>query len=138
MAIRNVIQRNGHFYLIDFGLATLLQLLSDPCQVIIQDYISLCQIIGVIKFEKNGGLKLFVATIENASRWKIINEEKWLEKFGVEVKQLHERDHHMSRKTLPDINISIILIFCKLHNYNLKAIVNYLINKTDQVIQCQF
>ncbi|CAG8620137.1 7238_t:CDS:2 [Ambispora gerdemannii] len=31
VAIRNVIQRNGHFYLIDFGLATLLQLLSDPC-----------------------------------------------------------------------------------------------------------
>ena len=25
VAIRNVIQRNGHFYLIDFGLATLLQ-----------------------------------------------------------------------------------------------------------------
>ena len=49
-------------------LISVLQLLSDPCQVIIQDYISLCQIIGVIKFEKNGGLKLFVATIENASR----------------------------------------------------------------------
>ncbi|CAG8564747.1 uncharacterized protein OCT59_003663 [Rhizophagus irregularis] len=85
VAIRNVIQRNGNFYLIDFGLATLLQLLFNPCQAIIRDYIGLCQIIGVIKFGKelsllesidklDGELKPFVAIIENASRWKIINE----------------------------------------------------------------
>jgi len=120
VAIQNVIQRNGHFYLIDFGLATLLQLLSDPCQVIIQDYISLCQIIGVIKFGKkmsllelrdklDGVLKPFVATIENVSRWKIINEKKWLEKFGAEVKQLHERGHNLPRKALLDISDNNII-----------------------------
>ncbi|CAB4419319.1 unnamed protein product [Rhizophagus irregularis] len=52
VAIRNVIHRNGHFYLIDFGFATLLQLHSDPCRSIIQDYEGLCQIIGFIKFEE--------------------------------------------------------------------------------------
>ncbi|CAB4377979.1 unnamed protein product [Rhizophagus irregularis] len=63
VAIRNVLQRNA----------------------IIRDYIGLCQIIGVIKFGKelsllesidklDGELKPFVAIIENASRWKIINE----------------------------------------------------------------
>ncbi|CAG8699222.1 6119_t:CDS:2 [Dentiscutata erythropus] len=74
VAIRNVIQRNGHFYLIDFGLATLLQLYSDPCQAIIQDYGRLCQIIGIIKFGKKmsllklidklkGELRLFVESV---------------------------------------------------------------------------
>ncbi|CAG8548264.1 2523_t:CDS:2 [Acaulospora morrowiae] len=101
VAMRNVIYRNGHFYLIDFGLATMLQLHPDQCQAIIQDYINLCQIIGVIKFGKkisllelidklDGELKLFVTAIDNASKWKIFNEEKWLEKFSAEVKQLHE------------------------------------------------
>ncbi|CAG8719439.1 9362_t:CDS:2, partial [Ambispora leptoticha] len=82
VAIRNVIQRNGHFYLIDFGLATPLFLHSDPCQAIIQDYGGLCQIIGIIKFGEKmsfselmgklkGELRLFVAFIEDASRWKI-------------------------------------------------------------------
>ncbi|GBC31524.2 uncharacterized protein OCT59_016450 [Rhizophagus irregularis] len=114
VAIRNVIQRNGHFYLIDFGLATLLQLLINPCQAIIRDYIYLCRIIGVIKFRKkmsllelidklDGEFKSFVSIIENASRWKIINEEKWLERFGAEVKQFHERGHHLPRKALLDI-----------------------------------
>src|SRR4051794_25104104 len=108
VAIRNVIQRNGHFYLIDFGLATMLQLLSDPCQAIIRDYVGLCQIIGIIKFgEKmsfseligklNGELKSLVVFVENASRWKITDEGKWLEKFGAIVKQSYERS---SRKAL--------------------------------------
>ena len=111
VAIRNVIQRNGHFYLIDFGLATILQLLSDPCQAIIRDYVGLCQIIGIIKFgEKmsfseligklNGELKSLVVFIENASGWKITNEGKWLEKFGAIVKQSYERS---SRKVLLEI-----------------------------------
>ncbi|CAB4443399.1 unnamed protein product [Rhizophagus irregularis] len=51
----------------------------------------------------DGELKSFVAIIEIASRWKIINEEKWLERFGAEVKQLHERGHHLPRKALLDI-----------------------------------
>ncbi|CAI2198597.1 6607_t:CDS:2, partial [Funneliformis geosporum] len=102
VAIRNVIQRNGHFYLIDFGLATLLQLLSDPCQAIIRDYVGLCQIIGIIKFgekmsfseligELKGELKSLVVFVENASRWKITDEGRWLEKFGAIVKQSYER-----------------------------------------------
>ena len=102
VAIRNVIQRNGHFYLIDFGLATLFQLISDPCQAIIQDYSELCQIIGIIKFGEKmsfseligklkGELKSLVLFIEDASRWKITDVRKWLEKFGVKVKQPYER-----------------------------------------------
>ncbi|GET58550.1 kinase-like domain-containing protein [Rhizophagus irregularis DAOM 181602=DAOM 197198] len=103
VAIRNVIHRNGHFYLIDFGLATLLQLHSDPCQAIIQDYCELCQIIGIIKFGEKmsiseligkfeGELKSLVAFVEDASiRWKITDEGKWLEKFGAKVKQFYER-----------------------------------------------
>ncbi len=121
VAIRNVIHRNDHFYLIDFGLATMLQLHPDPCQAIIQDYNGLCQIIGIIKFGKkmsllelidklNGELKPLVATIEDANKWKITNEEKWLEKFGAKVKQLHEKGHHLPRKALLDIteNINIL------------------------------
>ncbi|RIB27059.1 hypothetical protein C2G38_2029715 [Gigaspora rosea] len=103
VAIRNVIQRNGHFYLIDFGLATLLQLHFNPCQAIIKDYDGLCQIIGIIKFGRKmsllelidklkGELRRFVESVEDASKWKITNEEKWLEKFGAKVKQLYERD----------------------------------------------
>jgi serine/threonine protein kinase len=102
VAIRNVIQRNGHFYLIDFGLATLLQIFSDPCQAIIQDYEGLCQIIGIIKFgEKRlfseligklkGELKSLVVSVEDASRWKITDEGKWLEKFGAIIKPSYER-----------------------------------------------
>jgi serine/threonine-protein kinase RIO1 len=102
VAIRNVIQRSGHFYLIDFGLATPLQLHSDPCQAIIQDYSGLCQIIGTIKFGKEmtlsklidkleGELKSLVVFVENASRWKITDEGKWLEKFGAIVKPSYER-----------------------------------------------
>jgi serine/threonine protein kinase len=100
--IRNAIQRNGHFYLIDFGLATLLQLLSNPCQAIIQDYSGLCQIIGIIKFGKKmsfselisklkGELKSLVVFVEDASRWNITDEGKWLKEFGVKVKQSYER-----------------------------------------------
>ena len=102
VAIRNVIQRNGHFYLIDFGLATPSYLHSDPCQAIIQDYGGLCQIIGIIKFGEKmsfseligklkGELKLLVAFVEDASRWKIAGEGKWLERFGAKVKQFYER-----------------------------------------------
>lgn len=108
VAIRNVIQRNDHFYLIDFGLATLLQLLSDPCQAIIRDYVGLCQIIGIIKFGEKmsfselidklkGELKSLVMFVENASRWKITDEGNWLEKFGAIDKQFYERS---SRKVL--------------------------------------
>jgi serine/threonine protein kinase len=115
VAIRNVIQRNGHFYLIDFGLATLLQLLSDPCQAIIQDYVGLCQIVGIIKFGEKmsfseligklkGELKSLVVFVENASRWKITDEGKWLEKFGAIVKQFYERS---SRKVLLEITENI-------------------------------
>ncbi|CAB4399450.1 unnamed protein product [Rhizophagus irregularis] len=115
VAIRNVIQRNGHFYLIDFGLATLLQLLSDPCQAIIQDYIGLCQIIGIIKFGEKmsfseligklkGELKSLVVFVENASRWKITDERKWLENFGAIVKQSYERS---SRKALLEITENV-------------------------------
>ena len=115
VAIRNVIQRNGHFYLIDFGLASLLQLLSDPCQAIIQDYVGLCQIIGFIKFGEKmsfseligklkGELKSLVVFIEDASRWKITDEGKWLEKFGAIVKQYYERS---SRKALLEITENI-------------------------------
>ncbi|KAF0417325.1 serine/threonine protein kinase [Gigaspora margarita] len=91
VAIRNIIRRNGHFCLIDFGLATLLQLHFDPCQAIIQDYGRLCQIIGIIKFGRKISLlelidklkeelRLFVESVRDASKWKITNEEKWLEK----------------------------------------------------------
>jgi len=52
----------------------------------------------------DGELKLFVATIKDASRWKITNEEKWLEMFGVKVKQLYER---LPRKALLDITENI-------------------------------
>ena len=115
VAIRNVIQRNGHFYLIDFGLATLLQLHSDPCQAIIQDYDRLCQIIGSIKFGKEmtlsklidkleGELKSLVVFVENASRWKITDEGKWLEKFGAIVKPSYERS---SREALLEITENI-------------------------------
>ncbi|GBB95941.1 hypothetical protein RclHR1_02650012 [Rhizophagus clarus] len=120
VAIRNVIQRNGHFYLIDFGLATLLQLHSDPCRSIIQDYDGLCQIIGFIKFGEKmsfseligkleGELKSLVVFVEDASRWKITNEEKWLEKFGAKVKRLHEKGHHLPRKAFLDITENNIL-----------------------------
>src|SRR3954447_3794973 len=64
VAIRNVIQRNGHFYLIDFGLATLLQLHFDPCQAIIQDYDRLCQIIGIIKFGEKMSLSKLIDKLE--------------------------------------------------------------------------
>jgi hypothetical protein len=108
VAIRNIIQRNGHFYFIDFGLATLLQLFSDPCQAIIQDYNKLCQIIGIIKFGKKmsflelidklkGELKLFVIFVKDVNRWKITDERKWLEKFSAKVKQFYERS---SKKVL--------------------------------------
>ncbi|RIB11603.1 kinase-like domain-containing protein [Gigaspora rosea] len=120
VAIRNVIQRNGHFYLIDFGLATLLQLHYDPCQAIIQDYGRLCQIIGIIKFGKKmsllelkdklkGELRLFVESVEDASKWETTNEEKWLEKFWAKVKQFYERDYHLPRSTLLDITENNIL-----------------------------
>ncbi|GES89461.1 protein kinase [Rhizophagus clarus] len=120
VAIRNVIQRNGHFYLIDFGLATLLQLHSDPYRSIIQDYDGLCQIIGFIKFGEKmsfseligkleGELKSLVVFVEDASRWKITNEEKWLEKFGAKVKRLHEKGHHLPRKAFLDITENNIL-----------------------------
>jgi serine/threonine protein kinase len=116
VAIRNVIHRNGHFYLIDFGLATMLQLYLYPCQAIVRDYNELCQIIGIIKFGKkmslleltdklDGELKQFVATIEDASRWKITDEEKWLKKFGAKVKQLHHSPRKMSSDTTENINI---------------------------------
>ncbi|CAG8541301.1 10102_t:CDS:10 [Diversispora eburnea] len=115
VAIRNVIQRNGHFYLIDFGLATLLQLHSDPCQAIIQDYSRLCQIIGIIKFGEKmsfseligklkGELKSLVVFVEDVSRWKITDEGKWLEKFDAKVKHSYERS---SRKALLEITENI-------------------------------
>jgi serine/threonine protein kinase len=115
VAIRNVIQRNGHFYLIDFGLATLLQLLFNPCQAIIQDYIGLCQIIGFIKFGEKmafselidklkGELKSLVVFVENASRWKITDERRWLENFGAIVEQSYERS---SRKALLEMTENI-------------------------------
>lgn len=103
VAIRNVIQRNGHFYLIDFGLATLLQFYFDLWQEIIQDYDGLCQIIGIIKFGKKmsfselidklkGKLKLFVIFVEDASRWKITDkEEKYLEKFDTIIRQFYKK-----------------------------------------------
>jgi hypothetical protein len=85
--------------------ATLLQLLSDPCQAIIQDYNGLCQIIGIIKFGEKmsfseligklkGELKLLVVFVEkfvkDVSRWKITDEGNWLEKFDARVKRSHE------------------------------------------------
>ncbi|CAG8655115.1 12547_t:CDS:2 [Funneliformis caledonium] len=85
VAIRNVIQRNGHFYLIDFGLATLLQLHSDP-------------------YKLEGELKSLVVFVENASRWKITDEGKWLEKFGAIVKPSYERS---SREALLEITENI-------------------------------
>ncbi|RGB35803.1 kinase-like domain-containing protein [Rhizophagus diaphanus] len=108
VAIRNVIQRNGHFYLIDFGLATSLQFYLYPWQEIIQDYNGLCQIIGIIKFGEKmsfselidklkGELKSFVAFVEDASRWKIIDEEKCLKKFGAIARQFYEK---LPRKVL--------------------------------------
>ncbi|CAB5185865.1 unnamed protein product [Rhizophagus irregularis] len=108
VAIRNVIQRNGHFYLIDFGLATSLLLHFDPWQEIIQDYDGLCQIIGIIKFGEKmsfselidkleGELKSFVAFVEDASRWKTTDEGKCLEKFGAIVRQFYEK---LPRKVL--------------------------------------
>ncbi|KAG9294101.1 hypothetical protein G9A89_015511 [Geosiphon pyriformis] len=110
VAIRNIIRRNERFYFIDFGLATMLQLRFDSCQAIIQDYIELCQIIAIIKVGRKmsllelidkleGGLKQFVASVEDASRWKITDEEKWLEKFGAEVQQFH-KDYHLPENTL--------------------------------------
>ncbi len=108
MAIWNVIQKNSHFYLIDFDLTTLLQLHSDLYRSIIQDYNGLYQIIGFIKFEKKmsfseliskleGELKSLVTFVEDASRWKITDEGKWLKKFNAIVKQSYERS---SRKAL--------------------------------------
>jgi len=105
VAIRNVIRRNERFYLIDFGLANMLQLRSDPCQAIVQDYIRLCQIIGIIKFGRkmlllelmdklDGELKQFVASVEEASRWKI---KKLLEKFSNEIDRKY---HHLPSKPL--------------------------------------
>ncbi|CAB4405316.1 unnamed protein product [Rhizophagus irregularis] len=103
VAIRNVIQRNGHFYFIDFGLATSLQFYFNPWQEIIQDYDGLCQIIGIIKFGKKmsflelidklkGKLKSFVIFVENASRWKTTDkEEKYLEKFDAIIRQFYEK-----------------------------------------------
>ncbi|RHZ81897.1 hypothetical protein Glove_117g498 [Diversispora epigaea] len=94
VAIQNVIRRNERFYLIDYGFATMLQLQSDPLQTLIQDYIELCQIIGIAKFgEKmslfeltnrlDGKLKQFVASVKDANGWEIDDEKKWLEKFNV-------------------------------------------------------
>ncbi|KAG9286894.1 hypothetical protein G9A89_012444 [Geosiphon pyriformis] len=68
--------------------------------------IEMCQIIAIIKFERKmsllelidkleGGLKQFVATVEDASRWKITDEEKWLEKFGAKVQQFHKEDYYL-------------------------------------------
>ena len=47
-----------------------------------------------------GELKSLVAFVEDASRWKITDEGKWLEKFGAIVKQSYERS---SRKALLEI-----------------------------------
>ncbi|RHZ78561.1 hypothetical protein Glove_161g56 [Diversispora epigaea] len=111
VAIRNVIQRNGHFYLIDFGLATPLYFHSNPCQAIIQDYSKLCQIIGIIKFEKKmsfselidklkGELKLLVALVDDASKWKITDKGKWLEKFNTKVKQFYKRSSKKKKENI--------------------------------------
>ncbi|PKK65176.1 hypothetical protein RhiirC2_755490 [Rhizophagus irregularis] len=70
---------------------------------IIRDYIDLVESLELLIDKLDGELKSFVAIIEIASRWKIINEEKWLERFGAEVKQLHEKGHHLPRKALLDI-----------------------------------
>ncbi|CAI2191911.1 16940_t:CDS:1, partial [Funneliformis geosporum] len=82
---------------------------------IIRDYVGLCQIIGTIKFGKEmtlselidelkGELKSLVVFVENASRWKIADERKWLENFGAKVKQSYERS---SRKALLEITENI-------------------------------
>ncbi|GBC31539.2 kinase-like domain-containing protein [Rhizophagus irregularis DAOM 181602=DAOM 197198] len=74
-----------------------------PYETIIRDYIDLVESLELLIDKLDGELKSFVAIIEIVSRWKIINEEKWLERFGAEVKQLHERGHHLPRKALLDI-----------------------------------
>ncbi|KAF0408148.1 kinase-like domain-containing protein [Gigaspora margarita] len=105
VAIRNIIRRNEHFYLIDYGLAIMLQLQFDPFQVLIQDYIELCQIIGIVKFGKklslleltnrlNRELKQFVIFVEDANGLEIADEVKWLEKFNAKARQFHEKDYH--------------------------------------------
>ncbi|CAG8617706.1 715_t:CDS:2 [Dentiscutata erythropus] len=102
VAIRNVIRRNEHFYLIDYGLAIMLQLLFDPLSELIRDYIRLCQIIGIVKFgEKmslseltnrlDGELKQFVTSVNDANSWEIDDDIKWLEKFKAKVQQFHEK-----------------------------------------------
>ena len=51
-----------------------------------------------------GELKSFVASVEDASRWKINDERKWLENFGVIIKQSYRRS---SRKALLEITENI-------------------------------
>ncbi|POG80573.1 hypothetical protein GLOIN_2v1471346 [Rhizophagus irregularis DAOM 181602=DAOM 197198] len=46
---------------------------------IIRDYIDLVESLELLIDKLDGELKSFVAIIEIVSRWKIINEEKWLE-----------------------------------------------------------
>ena len=44
--------------------------------------------------KSKGGLKLLVLFVEDASRWKTTDEEKWIEKFSTKVRQiLWERDN---------------------------------------------
>ncbi|CAG8659091.1 1939_t:CDS:2, partial [Paraglomus brasilianum] len=77
VAVWNIIQRNGHFYLIDYGFAGLSQLVLDPYEAVIQDYVGLCETIGVIKFGRkmslsmltdklDGEMKRFVTFVKNA------------------------------------------------------------------------
>ena len=64
---------------------------------------SFSELIGKLK----GELKSLVVFVENASRWKITDEGRWLENFGAIVKQSYERS---SRKALLEIteNINIL------------------------------
>ena len=77
VAVQNIIQRNGQFYLIDYGFAGLSQLALDPYEAVIQDYVGLCEIIGVIKFGRkmslpmladklDGEMKQFVTFVKDA------------------------------------------------------------------------
>ena len=40
-------------------------------------------------------LRLFVASVEVASRWKIADDDIWLENFDAVIKQFHEKDYHL-------------------------------------------
>ena len=61
---------------------------------------SFSELIGKLK----GELKSLVVFVENASRWKITDEGKWLEKFAAVVKQSYEKS---SRKALLEITENI-------------------------------